>query len=301
MNKKTKFRRNNDIRFVTPLYNLSTIMGISPPNNFQFKQSKSKIYEHLTVIRCVILTISFILSFLGNMFYIYPYTHTTIALCEGMLFLMMTMTTIISTLRSGFWHREEWNNMIESFLILDDKFKIEPKGRNLFMIEFILGHLVLFLVLSNDAYFNLIYYGFKTYKFYFFNRIQYYFVFLVVLLICNFALSIRNKYKCLNNLLINTFKNKDSDNGKVSFSVTEFALIFSDLERLVCTFNTIFGWNILLIFGIVLLSLLSFVNLTIFYNVIGFQDRPFGEEILILSSLLTAIVVVTVLNLLLFL
>lgn len=293
---------------LTPLFHLANFLALAPPISFKNKQSSAAIFKFkLWAVTVGLLIVStYVYCMNGTSRTIFKSNKMTTTVIEIIFFLFTTAANVISVFGAAFFNMESWFNMFRIFIRIEHELPqnyTTNKHLTLHYLIVVFGNLVFAAILAFDVYINENLYGIAVYQYHLILRIQYYFIFVVVTLSCAFAWGIRKMFANFNEVLM---KIKPSHlyvvKAKRSNSISPITLdrfnnlnhvknttkMFTVLSDLVELYNKIFGWQILILMGIVLMTLLESFN---FIMVSGISEREVGKlfnlEKLLLSLLST--------------
>lgn len=239
-----KYHMENSI-FKGPIIKLANIFGIIP--FYDFNQRKLihktifKIYG--TLLTCFMTTIT-IAS--------YQYRHPDLVPLSPHLRSLQVLVIAISlilflviVLGASFWNMESWWRLIDllSYTKYYGKFA-SCNFLNYPGILIITGTIHGFILFSITAYVIGVIYA----ALYFYLMVLQYVRLLIVCLMCNVLMLLRNKYKIINNKLTEyqfctIIKNRTSE------KLEEIVRLFLECDKIVQLFNKIFGWPLLFIFA----------------------------------------------------
>lgn len=314
INLKVRESKLNVISYMKQVYKLANILALAPPYNFDYIEKNNLVgtYKYYPIAMAIFVTTTYVYGMYGIVKKVFPLAQTTTIVIQVLFYLFIVSSNLMSMLGGGFYNWKAWNEMLDIFAKVDSQVgfsRIQKKSViTAFYIHIICGHALLLSVYSFDIYVGSTNYGMNIYQHYLCVRYQYYFIFIEVILMCNFAISIKQRFKYFNKMLktISTNNNKKifvvktkSISYAVPTELNSFGLnnlksitrMFTVLSELIHLYNKIFGWQILILLGMVLLSLLESFNFIMVYGIsvketFG-QNSPFD---MICLSLLTTFV-----------
>lgn len=307
--------KRNVISYIKPIYQLANFLALSPPYNFDYIEKKTKAgnYKYYPVIFVSFIISAYCYGMYGSVKKIYPYSQTTTVVIQILFYFLIVLSNVISMLGGGFYSWKSWNLMLDTFSKVDSQvnfYKSESTSNKTFYFQIFVGHVFLFIVFGFDIYVGVENYGMDIYQYYMCVRFQLYFILIEVILMCNFAISIKKRFKYFNDILRKISWNenklfviKSKQKSITSLSLNSFGKLtdlksitrmFTVLSELVELYNKIFGWQILILMGIVLLSLLESFNFIMVYGIS--TKETFGRkspiDMIALSLLTTAMLLV---------
>lgn len=294
---------------LSPLYYLANFLALAPPIHFNNKQLSVAIFKFklwaLAVGFMIVSTYVYCMN--GTSETIFKSNKMTTTVIEIIFFLFTTAANVISVFGAAFFNMDSWFNMQRILNRIEHELPqiyTTNKHLTLHYLIIVFGNLVFGGILAFDVYINENVYGIAVYQYYLILRIQYYFIFVVVILSCASAWNIRKIFENFNEVLIKIKPNhmyvvKVKHSNSISpitlerfnnlnhvKSTTKLFTILSDLVEL---YNKIFGWQILILMGIVLMTLLESFNFIMVSGISGEEEmiKLFNVEKLSLSLLST--------------
>lgn len=217
-------------------------------------------------------------------------TKILIVLQYGFITMSLLLTILISVFK-----RNVWRNLVLSFNDFDCSLMYISKQNLLLtgiiasieisLIFFVVFNLI-YRVMGVELYMNLILIS---------EKIKMCVVSIPLLFICFVSNALKERFEFLNDTLENickkrrrTFVINKNDGNADSFEIIKMIQSkYNSLGRIMMLFNSIFGWQILLLFVVVFLSLLHYIHNTIVYS-----GEEFHSELFLASMMLTALVLV---------
>lgn len=150
---------------------------------------------------------------------------------------------VVTSLRSAFWNRNEWEKFFETLRHVENTFRIyrDQGRRNPTSIGavtlFIVGNVCLFCLMVTVSYET----GFPP--LFIAIDILNYNLFLVVNMIYNTVVYINNKFEDMND----SFSHFEAMNYDLAGTIEKIKFLYMTLYRLVEIFNEIFGWPLVFI------------------------------------------------------
>lgn len=265
------YNNNFDIKYIKPLYILGTLFGLTPYYNFKRQFNNVSIVYFIPQIMSGIYILFSYLHFLdGSIEVVFKGSRLTEVIVDSVLYVFITILNLVAVIKSSLMNHTKWKKMLQLFEKLDKQincYKSSQQDASFFLKTLIESAIVL-SILGYECWTFVRVFGFAKYKFYLFQRLQYYYIFITVLLMCHFSLSLKYRYTFFNDLLEFIFQKKQyrsklnkaiSINSKVDM-FTPITRMFLDLNRLVHTYNDVFGWEILILMGTVVMALLESLN-----------------------------------------
>lgn len=290
-------REKTGIYYLKPIYKLSNLLGLAPPYDFDNFESKTQnhFYKYYcTAILCFLIT-TYIYSMYGSISRLYQLSQTTTIIIQILYYLFIMILNVITVFGSFIQNKLSWKKMLDTFKKLDSQINLMAKKRLListFNLQIIVGHLLLITVLGYDAYVGQDAYGIELFQYFICIKLEFYLIFITVILMCHFALAIKNRFESFNEILRKiTIANTPYIISKKSNSISPINIniftskgnlknitrMFSTLSELVNLYNKIFGWQILVLMGIVLMALLESFNFIMVYGIAS--KEVFGKNL----------------------
>lgn len=274
-NRSQKYLRTYDIKFLKPLLKIAHIFALYPPYDFDkkiiYNRTFYKLYSILFALLVIVLaTISFDGRFESGLEF---NSITLIFLSVGSQFTLL-LFNVTAILGSAIWNYEKYYKLLDYFVLLEcqlEKCDNEKPWKS-FKLIFLHSHFWFSIVCLSDVYLWI--YDQKN-KFYYhlFQKLQFYFGFLIAMVMRNFVNSVKNKFELLADVLMKkeiTLMQPGKikkDTKIVSFLTIEdikyIRNIYVNLSDIVSTMNEIFGLVLMCLILVMLLSALYAVDLVL--------------------------------------
>lgn len=260
------------MKCIESLYVLASVLCIVPAYNFKDKKLRFPLLSVASAsFFLVVLFSSTIWSVVGKIEKTFPYVHKVVVICQSLIFCGMIIASNL-ILISSLANRKKWAEFLGTFHEIDVTMNYFSTSKGfLLKIELLIGHCFLVAVLLYEA---LLSKGFsiENYKYILHIRFMYYFLFVVSVLICNFAWCIEVRYKRFNILLKNSLGERKRGTENVeTLRVEELAHVWIKLKKLVDLFNVLLGFIILSLLGYALIVLLYVINLFVIFVIGGLE------------------------------
>lgn len=289
--------KNVDFNDIMPIYKLNTYFAQTPPYDLTKKNlTASKIsYGNAILITIVILATYFYYLY-GSSRYLYGSMTAAEIVVDTVLYILICVNNLLAIITGSFSNKKDWAILLNICTKFEGIFKKSDTTQSQFrqLIPLLLENVFVLSVIIYEIYALLTIIGFSTTKYYLLLRLQYYFIFLNVVLSCKFALWVKFRLKEVNTNLKSVFDLKRGN----KVQMYNFVLItkkFKQLYSAVDLYNSIFGWQILFFMGTLMLKLLESLNFILFIetNVSFSEDEESKDTIIGISVLTSAIFVVS--------
>lgn len=298
---KEKHKSYNASGLIDPLYKVSAILAIAPTCIFDETKSVWKTNKMQGVLMGLFVLTGYVLSTAGRVTYCYPSLPTSSSVVTDALFnFVLTVANALSIIIPLTYAKTSFLKFLNAFETADSLLKgVENtvrKNCKALHVKLILGHILVCILFVYDAYIWIKYLGIKRYTNYAFQNVQNYYTFIVIMMIENFLLSLRWRFRTLNELLDKLSVVDSVSNISISTElkdkITEvhpyqkLQMLSEDYKILntqITYFNQIFGWQILFIIGTVLMGLLNTFNVLVVFGVSNSGSVVFGYDLIILN------------------
>lgn len=277
---------NNKFNIVSPICRVAKLLAVEPfYNASSFGMRLQKCYAIFLVIA---LNCGYVASLYGKITETYARQNFTVVIIDAMSLTVLTAAITTAVIRSSFCNVEKFKTYMEYLGELRQMLKqerITNVMNNRFYIETIIAHIAMVLLLTFDGFVWVKTVGVRIYTRYLFKDVTDYINMIVVLLIYNYVMILRNCFQktncCLSNINNNCSKRSDSAKSEVKINnyvnnekedagekVKTVRKMYALLSALVRICNTIFGWQIFFLCAIVLMGVLEVVNFTLVITVV---------------------------------
>lgn len=277
----------NKLKYIQPLYKLATLLTFAPPYNFDSGR-----------LRVNILYKTYSLIVIGVHLYIYVFCAThldylkqlvmTSRLLHHITYIILLMYCSRTTMQICMGKRKTWKTFLEMFRELDNVLNIKYKNNELIIKTLLfIAYFLTISIFAYEVYSRIELMGLEHLAFEIAAKMQPILVFTHVLLMSNFAISIKYRFQAINEGITNIFvnnhvkvffiKDKAVDKNNVC-TLKEIATLYATASDLVDLFNAIFGWQIFMLFIIIFVVILKLFNLFLVY---GFN---FASDVMSLYS-----------------
>lgn len=299
-NKKT------DLNYLKPLYNTATVFAIAPAYNFNLKKfTYSTLYKVYSITTAIFYIGLYVYSLQGSIKYFYDKMYLAEIIVEILLHLTVLTTSLLSIFNSAFFKRKIWLEFLKKIQFFDIITKhLHTNKEKHFLILELFGQILLILVLIQNCFVWIKKQGFELYQYYIVETLEYVYLYIIVVLISNFALVIKYRFETFNRLLLNVFDCKRiklryipyfKQNFKImelekrifAFSLNETFSLLSDLVHL---YNEIFGITILTYMGVALMGLLNAVA----YLLVNESSTEDDTQVFVIFFVLTVFLLVRI-------
>lgn len=310
MTKILKRNRNGNISFISPLYQWAAYCLQTP--RYDFKQKKARNNSRFKLATALyILALIIALATTGYAKYmillVEPMVSNTTKLIDSTLLLFQLITCILVS-SSVLFETEDITLFIKTFEMLDARLNIDEENRGMysynFATEIVVIHLLLFCTYAYDAYVWICEMSFAFYSSLLLRSFLFYPYVLFCLIVWNFVLAIKVRFKLLNKHLkrhvfapsnpsnfdlklyvIGNSKQVHDASISKKLSVKDIMKLHGHLRKLVALFNTIYGMKIVCMTVIFILGALMAISLGLLYGVPGnFMDFDYGVHLLVVCT-----------------
>lgn len=250
-----------DINYMKNLIKLNKILGLALTYDSGKNGANTNIYYYHNFIILLGLVVFYVYSALGVYYYVVPTMNTLEILTETSLYSCLLSANIVSLLQSK-TKKKTWAKLHMFFKRIDNTIVELPKTKNYqngIHFQLVFSHFVYFFTASLNVCSWIYKFGFRYYKNYIFEIVIKYYVMIITLTLCNFALAIMRRFQYLNNKL---------SEAKIynNLNVNETKKLYDYLILLVKTYNELFGLEILLILTISVLGMLDLLSYVLNYD-----------------------------------
>lgn len=274
-----KKAKSEDISYIEPLINLTSFFALTQKFDFaKCTPIKSK-FSNLQVFfwSGLVLTaagFSFVFRIISKS----SKADTTVLSVDIAKQISLAIINSLSFFRIALLKKETFFRILKCFVNIDkslNKWAKETK-KNYFYVEIFSACSFIAFICFLDAYFWLEIAKSKAYIYFVFENFQYFLMFLIVLLMYNFTLSVWYRFERLNEILIGIFKQvnflptKNNIATRNLYGCIQKVKLIRKTFLLICDsinlFNDTFGWILLFLFVTILTSLLSTFTLIIYFG-----------------------------------
>lgn len=277
---------------------IGQILSIYPRHAHSSIKAPKSDFKFYNIFCGSVVIVFFILSTFGRKNFIFTSIHPSIVICESIFSFLLTLLHLFAVYRACDFCKDKW---IELFKHFKNNGWFSEQNNYISPLRIIISYLILFLLISLDSYIYFLSYGLNVFLFYLFEKLQYVMTLTLILIMSNFLLRIKSMYQHFNVQMFKTYKIHAAFCAKKSTKMTQilncndFSMRFSNMSKIVCLFNDIFGWDILFLLGCSMISLLNSTNIIIIYG--STKTLPgsngFSSEILTSTILLTFLLFVS--------
>lgn len=292
-----KYRRKFTIEHVENIYNILSILGLTPIFDFKNNSIKFFIFTTLRSIFLCLLTCSlYAYCLYGSIFSRYVKINGVSSTVDALYYLFLAIFNFLICI-SPLRHRKNWTYLLDK--LNKEKWrtnvKITKKETQYLNIEFTLTMLLIAGILIVEVSKTIMNLSWDTSYIYIISRLQIFYMFLE--LYCTFVLTfcVKNKLEHFNNVLHCVFEKKLKKDVTVENKIIGFMQTYKDIRWIFDVFNWIFGWKILVFMGLLILKMLETMNIIIFIGDTVFANMK--KEIDIYSFITTFLFLVSILNL----
>lgn len=244
---------------IQPLYSLTTFFGQTPAFNFLSNDQSSKTLTYVRSIIMIFVSVSTFAYFLYgcSAFLIYKMEPTEI-IVNSILYFCTTVVNLLC-IAGSLLKNKSWIKMLQTFSALENQLivKLNPNEIIWTYLELLIENMIVLLVLFYEVI-GLVE-TFQETKYYLAMRIQVYLLFLTIHLICKFALCLKSHLRQFNNLLLSIGLTNRPGKKNICYAIKVYERLCYGYNM----YNNIFGWEIFVFMGVVMLKLLESFN-TIF-------------------------------------
>lgn len=255
--------RQSDIRYIVPLLKCASFLGITP--NFDFNKNDyvslkwQRIYAS---VQAILLLAASIYGIQGRIQYEFTNYLPTIPLLAILRFFSYVLADEVMILATTFSYSDNFKTLLNNLMEIDFKIQKEPpRIYNQLYKELGITMILLAFLYFFDVY--LIYSD--TYIYVFIENVQDLYLFGFAVVIINFALVFRDRFKNLNDILIYQMNSIISSTTlkKPFISLDEIGKIYNKLCDTVDIFNEIYGLQTYLLITAFVIDLLHSGNILI--------------------------------------
>lgn len=296
---------NNNTYYILYVYQLASWCAICPLYDFKTKKYFKKTFQNIYSLGILTAILASYLNFIYGVFtFIYEYQTPKELIVDTTIYTVITILNSVSImkLKSNF---KNWKNLLRILKLIKKIKKLKLKRKNEMEKRYALLKLFFKMVLvvsifsyESDIFVRVLTYA--LYKFHFFLRYQYCFVYVQVLLVYNFANAIEENLRKFNERLVYNYTqipNEIKFSKSIRMEITQKNIFksYHELCDLIEIYNVLFGWKIIMIMGILMLSLLEALN---FIIGTGFDYLYDGElynyEMCLLNIVITVMIFVSI-------
>lgn len=230
-----------------PILIVGTLFGITPIYDYKIRKlAHEKLYICFALFAvCLVIVCSVILT--RGRFILYEEAPATLRVLDTVVDMSGVILYVISSLGSTFWNMKTWDKLINQLCQLERWVYLENAGTRK---SFTRRYLLSFFIGGSLLYVILVIYQFLYMRhifIYYITQISLnYMVYVLIYIIYNITFSIKTSYDDLNHMLlmVNTINITTKEATKTIRKVRIRSL---EIDSVIDTFNTLFGWPILLL------------------------------------------------------
>lgn len=253
----------NDLKLI---FYLATFFGILPPYSFQKRTFRFVAqFRFYSLLLLILISYAYYDSVYGKIKFLHKYMRETTIIIQSILYLLVAGFNIISIIEIAFRNTKRLSKCLN---LICEAHTISPERKTNVLIYFISGYVLLLFVLFYDGFIWDKTITFRLYKYYIPSRVQYVFIYTVLLLVFGLARSVYLKFHSINKTLILDITRNEEERKKRAF-YKELLDLYTKITEIVEIFNTIFGWIIfalLIMLSVGLLEALNFIIALSFGN-----------------------------------
>lgn len=246
-----------DIILIKSYFYFANFLGLTPI--YSFEESKiihPTLYRFYVSILFILFVSLYTYSTYGMFLQFFNNEITKIVFAlELIMYGLMHLICIYGMFKSTYKKGQVWGSFLKGILSLDSSLNNKViEGKSLRMEA--TGQIIYLLILISYGIVWSINKGFDYYKYYFLEIIEYFYMYTIIVLASNFALTLKNRFKICNKIITQRIKkNKikisilSKNVKKKSAKKTNFIYFFSKLSQLVEIYNFLFGPLILIFLG----------------------------------------------------
>lgn len=287
----------------TSLYNINLLrvigkyLAILPPecciNSEEGTYSLNGFYKWYTISVLVFIIIGYSLSVWGRFKEIYnTFPSNTLVVTDIGLNVSAIITNILSITLPSMVYLKQYGTFFKTFQDLDMHFTENgpEMKRHRFYTFFAVTH-ILFISLSlYNAYIWNTSYGFVVYRYYIFENIQNYHIFIMVITIFILTRAIAQRFKRINTALeeltLNSkiyvrslHCNADLTKWELFETVRQLSTFYEKQIAQVHLFNEVFGWQILFLSLYIIMGLLNALDILILFGSLDLSEVGNGIHV----------------------
>lgn len=280
---KSQYNKNNDIRFLKPAYRLANVLGIAPcydfEQNVEHRQLWYRIYGIVNMMALLAIYFDFMSMGIGKLMYEMKRTEVFV---DNLEYLLITFFNLVTIFGSVTYNRKQWPLLFKTFNDFDKCLnrRFEKNRGNWFPLQFIAFNVVISFVFLLEIllWFN---YSMETYVHYMLPRLQMYYIFLTAFIITVISRSILTRYRYFNEFFESERQQLKIVQIKLhtllDFALDDILTLYQHLNSLIDCFNNIFGWIILIFYGVAIMVCLECINLLI-TSVFNYDVNSLAED-----------------------
>lgn len=251
-----------DILFLQFISRMATLFGIIP--SYDYKKQKltyKKLYRCFTLCSvCIVISVSWICFYRRCI--LYKNSPVMLKVMDFLVDMMGVVLYTISSVSSSSWNMKTWDKLINKLYKLEELVNLNTRGtRNNSLgenrlIHFIVGSLIFAVLVVCQLFFN----GLTIFPYYIPLIILQYVKYVLISIIYNVTVSIKSKYEHLNNMLLDTYSTTASCKNTVKL-IQKIRILNLRINSSIDTFNSFFGWPLLLLIAHSFVQILACVSL----------------------------------------
>lgn len=270
--------RKNSIHFIQPLHNIANVLALVPPyNNSNNNNGEFTFHKYYSVCMVTVLTVVLIFSINGRASEFYKEIDSVTPVLDVINQTLLTSSVCMAIMKASFLNIEDFKLLKTLFLKIDEglrKEKYFTLGNNQFYLKTGLSHVIIILMIIYDVWITTDAFGTNVCIYYLLREFNQYEIFLLVLIIYNYVLSLRIRMENINRLLVDIGNNithqlKENDisnhykNGDLSKNVKQLRRLYDIGNQLIEIINKVFGWQLLSLWIIMVTEILLTINIGI--------------------------------------
>lgn len=287
----------NSAWLIKSLDKIANALALIPPTkrNCNFNATRYKIFS---VIVSLTFLIASAFSLYGRSITIYLQMNTskTAIFIDIITEIVLTALVCTAIFRSAFVNIEKYELIVEMFTKIDKELNwnnANSQNENKFLAMLITAHLFMLFLIMFDIALSLKV-DQASVACYIVWDIENYYCLIIIFLIYSYTMNLRNRLSLANSLFNTILQEESVDIHNERYievraepmihkwsQVYKIRAIFNIINQLIETFNSIFGWEILLIVISVVVRILSFVYVII---CVFLNEETLNNEILSLSQ-----------------
>ncbi|XP_017776026.1 PREDICTED: uncharacterized protein LOC108562262 [Nicrophorus vespilloides] len=287
-------------------------MAILPPANLCSVEDYKRKYLYGSAVACFLL-LSYVFTTYGKFVYMKESMTVTGFLIDIGSDLTLIMANLISIVGINLMNGSTVCIFLTNMKKIDCEFQYLPsdcKHSNMrFVMEMILIHIYMIIFIAYNVYTWVSSLGWDTYIYFCLRDFQNYYIIVLAILMRNYAYAIKYRMEVLNGILtrrewtqsdkicIADYSGCVSANLKTKphWTLKKIIKQFTNLTNLIDMYNTIFGWQFVSLYVVIVINLLLPINLALIYgsgdkDINGFK---YGSELVALCIMWASLPIIT--------
>lgn len=200
---------HDDWKIIKSLNWTGVALGAAPPYNLQAQKFDNlNVYQYYSILIIAITAFGFAYSFVGRIFYVYPFMNLTVITMDALSSIVWTVLNVTIAGFTAFSTAsidQMFNSLIKNdmFLHKQQKRKSEYKYPVKFRILITVLHVTFIATVVYDSYTWLNIFGSPSLGYYFFKNFQYFVLIFISLRLCEILRFIEKRFSSSTNILIN--------------------------------------------------------------------------------------------------